>query len=143
MKRLLPCLLCVAIAVCTCCVPQQSNKKLQRALKMHQSDIPVPLSYRFLGDKSRIETFSSFRLCEMIYKSPPDASHGMKALKDFYTMFMPAYGWKKLEHAGGRNSLLFQKNSKQNEFCRIDIFRKRSVTTLYILVGNRTLVTAD
>ena len=142
MERLVIFFICACIAVCVCCTPVSPEANLERALKMHQSDIPVPLEYRYIADKSRIEQFSSFRLCELIYKSPSDAAHGPRALTAFYEKFMPTYNWKRIEWKGGKNSMLFQKISKPNEFCRIDIFRRKSITTLYILVGNKTLATA-
>ena len=143
MERLLIFFICVSILTGVCCMPPKPEENLERALKMHQSDIPIPLEYRYLADKSRIEQFSSFRLCELLYKSPPDATHGPRALTAFYEKFMPTYNWKKVEWKKRKYSMMFQKNSKPTEFCRIDIYRRKSITTLYILVGNKTLVSAD
>ena len=144
MEKLFLSVICVCVTLCVCCAPTSTNANanLERALRMHQSDIPIPLEYRYIGDKSRIEQFSSFRLCELIYKSK-DQAHGPRALKKFYEKFMPTYNWKKVEWKGRKNSMLFQKATKSNEFCRIDIFRRKSITTLYIIVGNKTLATAN
>jgi hypothetical protein len=142
-NRLFLAIICILITTGVCCTPGPSQQNLERALRMNQNDIPVPLGYRFNADDSKIKQFSSFRLCELIYKSGPDPAHGPRALKEFYGQFMPAYNWKQLEWKGHGNSMLFQKNTKTNEFCRIDIYRSRSITTLYILVGNKALVTAD
>ena len=127
----------------SCGGPVSSGVVLERALKTHQSDIPVPLEYRYLADKSRVEVFSSFRLCELVYEGPPDAAHGVQAVKRFYETFMPRYGWNRVEWKVPRNVLIFKKQGKRNEYCRVEIYRNRSVTTIYILVGNKKLVTAE
>ena len=79
----------------------------------------------------------------MIYESKDDPAHGINALKKFYDGFMPNYGWKEIKEARKKNKLMYVKKNKPNEFCRIDMFRDESLTTLLILVGNENLVTAD
>ncbi len=131
--------LCLIIVSCG---PQanQGDGSLARSPMKHQPDIPVPLSFAYSTDESRVEVFPSFRLCELVYASRPDAKHGIKAALEFYVRLMPQYEWENAsKELGKKHSLLFRKKDKEDEYCRIDLARDGEITRLFILVGNAKL----
>ena len=137
------------VCACTClvlaCAPQTVRPPvapLTGAVIRHQTDVPVPLNFIYLPDRSRVEQFSAFRLCEMVYESTPDARHGVTAVFDFYKRLMPAYDWTAVAGPGGADTILFKKNGRDDEFCRIQVWRKGKITTLFVLIGNALLTQA-
>ncbi|MFH1709315.1 MAG: hypothetical protein ABIF71_15540 [Planctomycetota bacterium] len=139
-KMLLFACACLVLA----CGPQPSRPAdpLSGAVIRHQPDVPVPLNFNYMPDRSRVETFSTFRVCEMVYESTADARHGVTAIFDFYTRLMPAYDWSAADGPAGKDTLMFKKNGKDDEFCRVKVWRQGKLTTIYILIGNAQLTQA-
>lgn len=143
MKRLYVFLLVCGIVLFSCAPPLYHGKPLSSALLKHQPDIPVPMNFTYAQERSRIEQFASFRLCEMTYKSGPDPKHGVSAVKDFYKRLMPKYDWRDVTKDIKSNTLIFQKDNKIDEYCSIECTKDKTGIMIDILIGNEKLIKAQ